>query len=132
MRKHGALVAIFVALVLCCWIHQTFGFTLGVGNVQAVAYSPDGKWFAVSENSGIWLYDAQNLDVVGVFKERYRFARTIDFSPDGRFLVSGGIDHVVWVWDVKTQREVMRFRGHQYDILSVAFMSRWKNYCFSR
>ena len=31
----------------------------GKGNINNVAYSPDGRTFAVATDIGIWLYDAQ-------------------------------------------------------------------------
>ena len=43
------------------------------------------------------------------------------FSPDGKYLVSGGGDQVVKLWDVQTRQEVHSFRGHKNWISSVAF-----------
>ena len=49
------------------------------------------------------------------------------FSPDGRFLASGGEGYTVRIWDVKTGREADPLRGHKEDVYAVAFSpdGRW-------
>ena len=44
------------------------------------------------------------------------------YSPDGKYIVSGGVDDSVAIlWEVATGREIRRFIGHQGSIKSVAF-----------
>jgi WD40 repeat protein len=45
----------------------------------------------------------------------------IAFSRDGRRIVSGSYDKTVRVWDAATGSEVLKLRGHTYNIVSVAF-----------
>src|SRR5205823_4167164 len=50
------------------------------------------------------------------------------FSPDGRFLATGGEEYTVKIWDVETGREAHPpLRGHKEDIYTVAFSpdGRW-------
>ena len=76
---------------------------LGNGIVTEVAYSPDGKLIAVMGAIGIWFYDAESLEEVGMIAHG---ARTIAFSPDGRTLASGHRDRTIYLWDVSTQKSV--------------------------
>jgi hypothetical protein len=38
---------------------------LGTGDIQDIAYAPDGRLLAVAESFGIWLYDTETQDIVG-------------------------------------------------------------------
>lgn len=46
---------------------------------------------------------------------------SIAFSPDGRYLASGGFDKAIRVWEVATGREVKKLEGHQQVVASLAF-----------
>eukprot|EP00752_Nemacystus_decipiens_P007081 g6344.t1 len=46
---------------------------------------------------------------------------TLAASSDGRFLVSGGRDRLIKVWDCRTNTVVETFRGHQDTVSSLAF-----------
>jgi eukaryotic-like serine/threonine-protein kinase len=43
------------------------------------------------------------------------------FSPDGKRLVSGGLDNTVKVWDAQTGQEILTIKSHTDAVSSVAF-----------
>ena len=46
---------------------------------------------------------------------------SLNYSPDGTTLVSGGEDSTVKIWDVATGQELQTLSGHIEDILSVSY-----------
>ncbi|MBW6491595.1 MAG: protein kinase [Lentimicrobium sp.] len=47
--------------------------------------------------------------------------KSVAFSPDGRYALSGSKDNTVRLWEISTGNEVRRFEGHTGMIKSVAF-----------
>jgi WD40 repeat protein len=47
---------------------------------------------------------------------------SVDFSPSGRYVVSGSQDHTIKLWDVATGREIRTFKGHSDAVSSVKFL----------
>jgi WD40 repeat protein len=45
----------------------------------------------------------------------------VAYSPDGKTLATGGLDHTVRLWDLATRQEVATLRGHSDRVVSLAF-----------
>jgi len=45
------------------------------------------------------------------------------FSPDGKYIVTGGYDNAIILWNIKNGREIRTFNGHTAKIRSIAFSS---------
>lgn len=48
-------------------------------------------------------------------------ATSVALSPDGMRLASGGDDHLVKTWDVRTGQELLTLRGHTGGVTRVLF-----------
>jgi WD40 repeat protein len=90
------------------------------GLVAALAFSPDGQSLAIADAAGrvrLWEHSSE----VNLHKSE-SVVQVLAFSPDGRFLVGGGPDQFITVWDVFESR-ISRFaRPEQFPIASLAFV----------
>ena len=101
-------------------------FNHGSG-VRTVAYSPANSSLVASagDNSEIKLWDLRK-GTVTTLGNHADTVNSIAFSPDGKFLVSGGDDYVIKLWDVQRKRHIVT-REHITD----RFRSQVKAVTFS-
>lgn len=59
----------------------------------------------------------------GSFEKEDSYVRSVCFSPDGQYLVSGAEDKTVKVWDMHSRELKHSFQGHELDIYSLDFSS---------
>ncbi len=45
----------------------------------------------------------------------------VSFSPDGKYLVTGGAGGFLGLWDLESGKLIHRFRGHTANVSEVAF-----------
>lgn len=110
-----------------------------LGPVYAVAQSPNGDLVASGgRDQRILLWNPKDVpmvdlgalvDDVSVSPPDYHVleghtdaVRSLQFSDDGRLLVSSGDDNTVRVWDVKSRRLVKTLRGHGGRVPACAFL----------
>ncbi|SOD96462.1 WD40 repeat [Spirosoma fluviale] len=101
-------------------------------DVNSIAFSPDGNYIASGsddETVRVWEWRKrseirqQNLSIKGVkgwFQNNH--IRSVGFSPDGRQVVCGGTDEIVWVWPWLENSSATAFEGHSGDINQVLFL----------
>jgi WD40 repeat protein len=95
-----------------------------------------GHLASASGDGNVRLWDAKRLDKKSLDeKQEARLLRarvageglSVDFSPDGRWLATGGEANTVKIWDVQNGQELQTLRGHKGDVYTVAFShdGRW-------
>jgi WD40 repeat protein len=83
----------------------------GLGRVNALAFTPDGKALAVAqEDEAIRVVDVatgtDRTPGLGVA------CRAVAFTPDGRAVVTGCADHTILFWEASTGRPMRSLAGH--------------------
>jgi WD40 repeat protein len=89
---------------------------------RVLAYSPDGRWLAVSaaDTTTVLLLDARTHVEVARFQGHEKLVNSAAFSRDGRLLATCGADRIVRVWQIDSGA-CQELPGHTDEVLAVAF-----------
>jgi WD40 repeat protein len=101
MKTAAAAVAAVAAICLTLFI---------VGFIRYSAVTP-----------GHWLWFQLGGGLVRTFMSDTGTVSSVAFSPDGRFVLSGGDDKTLKLWELDTGKELRTFSGHTGAVVSVAF-----------
>ncbi|KAF9585457.1 hypothetical protein BGW38_002320, partial [Lunasporangiospora selenospora] len=102
--------------------------------ITAFAFSPDLQHVAVvSTDGGLRVIDFRHERLLDTFQAYFGALNCVCWSPDGKYILTGGQDDLVTIWSFKDQRIIARCQGHQSYVTGVAF-DPWrcdeKNYRF--
>lgn len=76
----------------------------GGGSNPSIAFSPDGKRFAVGSYGSLvgYIFNSDMPTAGSLALPHSSAIRCVGFSPDGRFVATGGSDTIARVWDAST------------------------------
>ncbi|HEX2622966.1 MAG TPA: SH3 domain-containing protein, partial [Phototrophicaceae bacterium] len=76
---------------------------LGDGWVTDIAYSPDGKTFAIATTLGAWLYNVADYQPTLINNNRIN---DLAYNSTGSRVAGSDPDGIIWVWDTTTHELV--------------------------
>ena len=88
--------------------------------VRSIAINTAGNFLVSGRENAIRVWDTHTTQVVADFGEHTDWVRSVAFLPGDRFVVSGGEDGVVEIWDVVQGWRAARWRAHEAGIWAVA------------
>ena len=94
--------------------------TISLGSMPMSLACQNGTFAVGLESGGITILDVITGSQVAVLSGHTDWVRSLTFSLDGTFLVSGSDDKTVKLWDVQTSGVVKTFHGHAGWVRSVS------------
>ena len=85
---------------------------------RSAAYSPDGRWIATAAERVV-MWDAATFTKIGSL-EYESIVWSVDFSPDGHWLVSSHGDGAILVWDTTQRERIANLREHSGGLRGIA------------
>ncbi|KAJ5634521.1 hypothetical protein N7528_002363 [Penicillium herquei] len=90
--------------------------------ISNFAFSPDQRHLAVVlEDGSLRLMDYLKEEVLDIFRSYYGGLICVCWSPDGKYIVTGGQDDLLTIWSFPERRIVARCQGHNSWVSAVAF-----------
>ncbi len=94
---------------------------VGARNITPCVFAPKEDVVAVACGDTVSLYSTEDFSVGNRLAGHNGDVTALVFSPDGRRVVSGGVDRKVRVWDPKTGRELLCLSGHEARVTGLGF-----------
>ena len=90
--------------------------------INALSFSPNGSYLAmVSADGTLTILDHVTERVLDVYRSYYGAMLCVAWSPDGRYVITGGQDDLVSIWSLAEQALVARCVGHGSWVTDVRF-----------
>ncbi len=117
-------------------LFKTFESSQAGHQITNASFSQDGKYSLITtltdgnpQRTDIRIFDAKTWNLARILtppkEPGYIGYMQATFSPDGKYILSGGAASIVRLWDVETGREIKIFTGHKQShwggVISVAF-----------
>jgi hypothetical protein len=85
-------------------------------------FSPDSRILAVG-TTRVKLWDVRSRELLSILEGHKGSIMCLRFSPDGKTLATGSMDHSVKLWSLTTGQELATLPGHSGAVSGLAFSS---------
>ena len=99
-----------------------YRWVIGTGSINEFAFSPCSQYLAVVGQDGyLRLFNYNSMELIGTMKSYFGGLLCVCWSPDGKYIVTGGEDDLVTVWSFHEKRVICRGHGHKSWVNVVSF-----------
>ncbi|GFR80096.1 WD repeat-containing protein 20 [Elysia marginata] len=99
-----------------------YRWVIGQGAINEFAFSPCSNYLAVVGQDGhLRIFQYNTMELIGTMKSFFGGLLCVCWSPDGKYIVTGGEDDLVTVWSFHENRVVCRGHGHKSWVNMVVF-----------
>ena len=99
-------------------------FGKGLMNQLDIKLSPDGTYFAMATGMGLWWYDVSSMLPISLWETERGLINSVDFSHDGKWIVTCNSDQAIRVFDVQTAECIYQMDGQGSNI-AMSSNSKW-------
>lgn len=101
--------------------------TINKSEIQlCVAVSPNGKQFATGDNKGgLTIFDMNGKEITKLIDHKLHVS-TADFSPNGKYIVTGSVDETAKLWDLSSGKLIRTIEDHTDHVATVNFSPNGK------
>lgn len=97
-------------------------FSKSLAGVLAVAFSPDGKFWATGDtDKNLYIWRLADSQIITTCIGHTNWIRSIAFHPQEPILASAGNDDTVRIWNIYTGECIAKLEEHKDQVWSVAF-----------
>ncbi|PHH75101.1 hypothetical protein CDD80_2621 [Ophiocordyceps camponoti-rufipedis] len=90
--------------------------------INAFAFSADNRHLAVvSEDGTLRIIDYLREELLHLFNSYYGGLTCVCWTPDGKYVLTGGQDDLISIWSLADSALVARCQGHQSWVTALAF-----------
>ena len=101
---------------------------VGEAPINAIAYSRAANRLAVAAANSIHIYDASTYEELMIFEGHTGSVLAVAFSPNGKRLVSGGLDKTVRLWRADREKLIRTQERHTAPVNTVVFSPNGKRF----
>uniref|UniRef100_A0A915IZR8 WD_REPEATS_REGION domain-containing protein n=1 Tax=Romanomermis culicivorax TaxID=13658 RepID=A0A915IZR8_ROMCU len=102
--------------------NPVYRWSVGDGSVNEFAFSADGALLATAGQDGfLRIFNYHAMECVGIMRSYFGGLLCLAWSPDMRYVASGGEDDLISVYSVPEKRLICRCQGHKSWVSQVAF-----------
>ncbi len=97
------------------------GYKRAVGQVYAVAISPNSQTLSVGSFGAIRIWDLTTGKEMQTIAAHSSWVKSLAISPNGRIMASGSNDKTIRLWDLRDGNRIRTIEGHTGSVNAIEF-----------